>query len=618
MALPPAFMDELRARTPISAVIGRRVRLARSGRNWKGCCPFHGEKTPSFYVYDDHFHCFGCGAHGDAIGFVMQSQGAAFMEAVEQLASEAGLSVPKPTPEAAQAERHRLDLNTVLEAAAAAYQRRLHLPEGRAALSYLQTRGLTDETIDRFGLGWSGEGRGALAADLGREGVTQDQLVEAGLMRRDEDTGRVTDLFYNRVMFPIRDRRGRAISFGGRIMGDGQPKYVNGPETELFSKRRNLYGLDQAREAMRAGATLLVVEGYMDVIALHQAGFRGAVAPLGTALTDEQLEALWRLSPAPVLCFDGDAAGGRAAARAAELALPLISAERGLRLMTLPSGEDPDSLVRRQGATTFQSAIDAARPLYEMLYDLLRPSGGANTPEQRASFRNRLIEVTQRIEDKTLGSEYRRVLLDRFFADGRTRPHDRGRRGEGQQRNGQFGGQFGGNRPSGRPQPPRPTPNSDHTGQERARILTAILLRHPTLWHDVYHAYEALPLDPMLDRVRAAMIHWAEHTEVLDTQGLMDHLTSSGLKDDVDNVLAAAPVPLPGCAAPEAMPAEAESGWWHIFGFLNVEHLRQEVAQSQITLARDMTTENQARHQALTEALRKVQSGETDGVELAA
>lgn len=614
MALPPAFMDELRARTPISAVIGRRVRLARSGRNWKGCCPFHGEKTPSFYVYDDHFHCFGCGAHGDAIGFVMQSQGAAFMEAVEQLASEAGLSVPKPTPEAAQAERHRLDLNAVLEAAAAAYQRRLHLPEGRAALSYLQTRGLTDETIGRFGLGWSGEGRGALAADLGREGVTQDQLVEAGLMRRDEDTGRVTDLFYNRVMFPIRDRRGRAISFGGRIMGDGQPKYVNGPETELFSKRRNLYGLDQAREAMRAGATLLVVEGYMDVIALHQAGFRGAVAPLGTALTDEQLEALWRLSPTPVLCFDGDAAGGRAAARSAELALPLISAERGLRLMTLPAGEDPDSLVRRQGSATFQSGIDAARALHEVLYDLLRPAGGANTPELRASFRNRLIEATQRIEDKSLGSEYRRVLLDRFFADGRTRPNDRFKRGDGPSR----GGPFGGNRPPTRPQPPRPTPNADQTGHERARILTAILLRHPTLWHDVYHAYEALPLDPMLDRVRSAMIHWAEHTEVLDTQGLIDHLTSSGLKDDVDSVLAAAPVPLPGCAAPEAMPAEAESGWWHIFGFLNVEHLRQEIAQSQITLARDMTTENQARHQALTEALRKVQSGETDGVELAA
>jgi len=193
MALPPNFLDELRVRTPLPAIIGRRVRLAKSGRQWKGCCPFHGEKTPSFYVYDDHFHCFGCGAHGDAIGFVMQSQGSGFMEAVEQLAAEAGLDVPKPTPEAAEAERLRLDLGAVLDRASEGFQRRLRLPEGRAALDYLRGRGLTEETIQRFGLGWSGEGRGALLADLGRDGVTAEQLIEAGLMRRDDDSGRTYD-----------------------------------------------------------------------------------------------------------------------------------------------------------------------------------------------------------------------------------------------------------------------------------------------------------------------------------------------------------------------------------------------------------------------------------------
>src|SRR3984957_3777513 len=324
MALPPSFLDELRVRIPVPALIGRRVRLARSGKMWKGCCPFHGEKTPSFYVYDDHYHCFGCGKHGDAITFVMESQGASFPEAVEQLAAEAGMQVPTPSPEAAEAEQRRLDLAGVLDAAAASYQRRLFLPEGKAARDYLTNRGLSDDTIHRYGLGWSGEVRGMVAADLAREGVTAEQLVDAGLMRRDDETGRVFDLFFNRVMFPIRDRRGRTISFGGRIMGDGQPKYVNGPETELFSKRRTLYGLDLAREAVRRvqGKTLVVVEGYMDVIALGQAGFDAAVAPLGTALTEEQLTELWRLSPAPVLCFDGDPAGARAAARAAELALP--------------------------------------------------------------------------------------------------------------------------------------------------------------------------------------------------------------------------------------------------------------------------------------------------------
>src|SRR5277367_242754 len=329
MALPASFLDELRTRTPLAAVVGRRVRLARSGRQWKGCCPFHGEKTPSFYVYEDgHYHCFGCGAHGDAIGFVMQSEGAGFMEAVERLATEAGLEVPKLSPEMAEAERRRHDLASVLEAAQASYQRRLFLPEGRHALGYLLARGLSEETIRNFALGWTGESRGGLAADLGRDGVTQDQLVESGLMRRDDETGRAFDLFFNRVMFPIRDRRGRVISFGGRILGDGQPKYVNGPETALFAKRRTLYALDLAREAVRAGAPLVVVEGYMDVIALHEYGFLGAVAPLGTALTEEQLEELWRLSDAPVLCFDGDAAGARATERALATALPFVSTQR--------------------------------------------------------------------------------------------------------------------------------------------------------------------------------------------------------------------------------------------------------------------------------------------------
>ena len=601
MALPAAFVDELRARTPIAAVIGRRVRLARSGRQWKGNFPFHGEKTPSFYVYDDHFHCFGCGAHGDAIGFVMQSQGASFMEAVEQLASEAGLTVPRPTPEAAQAEQRRMDLSGVLEAAAQAYQRRLRLPEGRQAWSYLTGRGLSEDTISRFGLGWSGEGRGALLADLGREGVTQDQLVEAGLMRRDEDSGRVYDLFFNRVMFPIRDRRGRAVSFGGRVMGDGQPKYVNGPETILFSKRRNLYGLDLARDAVRGGASLVVVEGYMDVIALAQAGFGGAVAPLGTALTEEQLDVLWRLSPLPVLCFDGDAAGGRAAARAAELALPMITPERGLRLVSLPAGDDPDSLVRRQGSSAFQAALDGARGLSDSLYDLLRPPPGDTTPEQRAAFRSRLEDAARRIEDKALASEYRRTLLDRFFQEGRNRLSPRG---------------F-----SPRPRAaarPRPSVDLGGIAVERARILTAILLRHPGLWPDVFHAYEALTLDPGCERVRSAMHEWIEAGHALDSAGLMDHLEGSGLTADAKRILAAAPVPLPECAGPDAMPAEAEAGWWHIFGFLNVEHLRQEVARSQADLAMAFTAENLARHQALTEALRKVQSGETDGIDDAA
>ena len=606
MALPPEFLDELRARTPLAAVIGRRVRLARSGRQWKGCCPFHGEKTPSFYVYDDHYHCFGCGVHGDAITFVMQSVGASFPEAVEQLAAEAGMQVPKPTPEAAEAERRRLDLSGVLDAAAASYRRRLALPEGKPAREYLARRGLSDETIERYGLGWSGEGRGAIAADLLREGVTPEDLIEAGLMRRDDETGRVYDLFFNRVMFPIRDRRGRTISFGGRVMGDGQPKYVNGPETALFSKRRTLYGLDLAREAVRQGGTLVVVEGYMDVIALGQAGFGAAVAPLGTALTEEQFSELWRLSPAPVLCFDGDGAGARAAARAAELALPMLAPERTLRLIALPAGEDPDSLVKARGARAFQAILDGARSLADSLYDLLHEGVSDTTPEQRAAFRTRLDEACRKIPDKALGAEYRSVLMDRFFA---SRRRDR----PGMAR----GGNRGAPRPVAVRTAGRPPADANAVAAERARILTAILLRHPDLFRDVEHAFAGLELDPPLAHLRDVLAEWAIDAEVLDSQALMDHLDGFGLRADVDRVLAGTPVPLPGCASSEAMPAEAEEGWWHIFGFLHVDRLREEVALAEANFVRDMTRENLTRHHALAVAFDKVRKGEPDGTELA-
>jgi DNA primase len=618
MALPPQFLDELRARTPLPAVIGRRVRLARSGRQWKGCCPFHGEKTPSFYVYDDHFHCFGCGAHGDAIGFVMQSQGAGFMEAIEQLASEAGLEVPKPTSEAAEADRRRHDLTSVLDAANSAYQRRLHLPEGRAALDYLRGRGLTDATIERFGLGWSGEGRGALIAELKRDGIEQDLLAEAGLLRGGEDGGRVGELFFNRVTFPIRDRRGRVISFGGRTLGDGQPKYLNGPETDLFSKRRNLYALDLARSTR--GAEIVVVEGYMDVIALHQAGFGGAVAPLGTALTEEQLEELWRLTPAPVLCFDGDAAGARAAARSADLALPLLAPDRTLRIAALPDGEDPDTLVRRQGNASFQAVLDAARPLADALYDLLREAGGERTPEQRAAFRTRLESAARRIPDQALASEYRATLLDRFRA-GRPSQWRAGQQRIGLQRSGQHhpGRQFPGQqRPPSARTGPRLVPNADRTVAERMRVLTAILLRHPNLLYDVEHAYEALILLPSLDRLRHALLNWAHAVDVLDSEALMSHLSLSGMTAEAEQALAAVPVPLPSCASPDVMPAEAEAGWWHIFGFLSVERLKEEVAMAEVVFAQDMTTENQNRLRARKEALIKVQCGEPDGIDQAA
>lgn len=588
MPLPSSFLDELRQRTPIAAVVGRKVRLVRSGRQLKACCPFHGEKTPSMYVYDDHFHCFGCGAHGDAISFVMQSEGATFMEAVERLAGEAGLLVPKSEPDAR--ERQRLDLNGVLEAAAASYRRRLFEPEGRPALEYLRGRGLMDDAVRDLGLGWSGEGRGALAAELARDGVTLDLLVQAGLMRGGEAGGeRPVDLFFKRVMFPIRDRRGRIISFGGRALGDGQPKYVNGPETALFSKRRSLYGLDRAHGAVRKGATLIVAEGYMDVIALQIAGFGGAVAPLGTALTEEQLDVLWRLSPQPVLCFDGDGAGGRAASRAATLALPLLSHERTLCFVSLPAGDDPDSLIRREGPSAFKAQIDAARPLSEALYDMLREGAPEpRTPEERAAFRARLEAAAATIPDKALAGEYRRALLDRFFQSRTSRRSTR--KGS----------------PDQKRRVARPVPNSDAVAAEQGRILVAILLNHPGLLADVEHAFAELALPEHLARLRHALVDWSHAAETLDLAGLTDHLHSAGLAEDA----ARARSPLPDCARPDVMPAEAEKGWWHFFGLMHRDRLDDEVAEARRLFDRLQDGPSQRRLIALCATRDALQRGE--------
>jgi DNA primase len=569
----------------------------------KGCCPFHGEKTPSFYVYEDGgYHCFGCGAHGDAISFVMQTQGASFIEAVQSLASEAGLDVPKPSATAEAAERQLLDLQGVLDAAKTYYQQRLAAPGGAAAMAYLRQRGLTDETIARFGLGWSGEGRGALASALNGQGITQDQLLQAGLLRTGEDGQIRGELFFNRVMFPIRDRTGRMISFGGRILGDGQPKYVNGPETALFSKRRTLYGLDLAREASRRGADVVAVEGYMDVIALHQAGFGAAIAPLGTALTAEQLEELWRLSPAPTLCFDGDAAGARAAARVAEAALPNLAPDRSLRIATLPAGEDPDTLVRRHGQERFKAVIDSAQPLAEALFGLLRSAGGDASPEQRAAFRNRLMDAAGRIQDKSLASEYRRALLDRFFESSR-RPAPQRAKFE--------------RHPGGRPGPapvrigPRPSMTADAADIARGRKLTAILLKHPYLLHDLEEAYGSLPLPADMGRIRDAILSHHNQTSEeagrpLDSAALINHLHTLGLSVDLTRALDETP----SCASSTSQPAEAEAGWWHFYGLMHRDGLEDAVTAARHTYETNQDDAAFARLNALCIARDRLRRGE--------
>jgi DNA primase len=527
MAFPPRFLDEIRSRLSIAEVVGRKVRLIRKGREHSGLCPFHNEKTPSFTVSDEKgfYHCFGCGAHGDVIGFAMRANSLSFPEAVERLAAEAGLEVPKATPEERERAVREAGLHDVMEAACAYFERMLRAPEGRAALDYLRQRGLTEETIARFRLGFAPDGRTALKLALLGNGITKELMIEAGLLIQPDEGREPYDRFRGRVMFPISDKRGRVIAFGGRVMGEGEPKYLNSPETPLFHKGRVLFALAQAREAARQAGTLLVCEGYMDVIALHQAGLGYAVAPLGTALTEEQMAELWRLVPEPVLCFDGDNAGRRAAGRALERALPNLKPGLSLRFAELPQGEDPDSLVKSRGTAAMEAVIAQARPLIDMLWELEAAGQKLETPEQRAALEKRLLDQAGRIQDDTVKGHYRPALKDRIWQafkarKPQTKPGSKGA-------SGWTGGK---NRPAGLTAPigggPRlPTPPA----LAQQRLLLAGLISHPEIADQVGERLgNAHFPDAALDKLRQeALKHLADHPE-LDSDGLRHHLAGHG------------------------------------------------------------------------------------------
>ncbi|WP_374448313.1 DNA primase, partial [Stella sp.] len=407
--------------------MGRRVRLVRAGTVLKGLCPFHQEKTPSFTVDERRgtFHCFGCGAHGNAIDFVMRSENLGFREVVERLAGEAGMALPQETP-AARARDDRLSgLHAVLDAAGEWFRERLaDRRSGAAAWDYLARRGLDAAAIERFGIGFAPAGRTRLKEALAGR-FPEEKLVEAGLLVRPEGGGASYDRFRERVMFPIHDQRGRMAGFGGRVIGDGEPKYLNSPETELFQKGRLLYGYHRASGPARRAGEVVAVEGYMDVIALHLAGIETAVAPLGTAMTEQQLALLWRLAPEPILCFDGDAAGRRAAMRAAERALPMLKPGHSLRFASLPPGEDPDSLARGQGAAAMRAVLAAARPLRDLLLEGETAGHTFDTPERRAGLRQRLRELAGRIDDRETQAEYQADFqrrCDEAFGRARGRP----------------------------------------------------------------------------------------------------------------------------------------------------------------------------------------------------
>lgn len=414
--LSPQFLDELRDRVTLSSLVGRTTPLKKAGNEYKACCPFHQEKTPSFWVNDQKgfYHCFGCGVHGDAVRWLTEARGLSFMDAVKELAEQVGMELPKPTAEEQQRRERSAGLQEIMEAAADYFQSALTQTGGAGARAYLVQREISQESLRDFRIGYAPDGRSNLRNGLNH--FSAAQLVEAGLLVSVEDK-EPYDRFRSRVMVPIRDSRGRVIAFGGRILGDGEPKYLNSPDTPLFDKGRVLFNLDRAGPASRQANRVVVVEGYFDVIALDQVGIREAVAPMGTALTEAQLEQLWRLVDEPILCFDGDSAGVKAARRAAERALASLRPGKQLLIAVLPPGKDPDDLLRESGAEVFEKVLDQALPLSSFIYRSEAAKIDRERPEQRAGLRQRLEEIASTCPDRLVADEFGRSFRSFFFED---------------------------------------------------------------------------------------------------------------------------------------------------------------------------------------------------------
>jgi DNA primase len=597
MRFSPQFLDDLRARLPVSEVVGKRVKLKRAGREWKGLSPFQQEKTPSFTVNDQKgfYHDFSSGKHGNIFDFVMETEGVSFPEAVERCAAIAGMPLPAAAPDAARHEQRRKSLYDVMELAAKFFADTLAARIGAKARGYLGDRAISPAAQLQFRLGYSPADRFALKEHLGALGVPTADMVETGLLVAGEDIPVPYDRFRNRVMFPITDIRGRVIAFGGRALEKDAPaKYLNSPETPLFHKGDNLYNLAPARQAAHNGATLIVVEGYIDVIAMVTKGFGGAVAPLGTALTENQLALVWKMTDEPILCFDGDRAGQKAAWRAADLALPLLKPGKSLRFALLPEGQDPDDLARAGGRGAIEEVISAARPLADVIWSREIESGSFATPERRAALEARIGDIANSIHDEVVRRYYRKDLVERLqrtFATETPRGvQGRGLLGREQGRH--FPQRATAPRPSLRarwqampgaptlmPGPyqatsPQLAASPIMRGQRsalsrREALILQCLINHPWLLHQHLEAAAALELaHPEAHRLRAAIMaafahdhhhHSVESTE--PSEKLRADLQEAGLSQILQRVERAITTPAVWGARAGAARADVLSTW---------------------------------------------------------
>lgn len=515
MNFTPQFLEELGKRLTLSQFISKRTRLIKKGKDWTGLCPFHKEKSPSFFVDDlkGLYYCFGCGEGGNLISFVEKTQNVTFVEAVEHLAGIAGMQLPRSTPEDRNTYLKNQSLYEVMELATNWFEENLKSPQGAQAVQYLKNRGLTSEIIHRFRLGFAPDHKTQLQIALVAKGATLEQLHESGLLYLIEEKQEYISRFRGRIMFPIHNDQGKIIAFGGRALGDIQPKYLNSPDTPLFNKGIGLYGFHYAKQN-RPLKNVLLCEGYLDVISCHQYGFHGAVAPLGTALTEAQIQLAWRLSPSPTLCFDGDAAGQKAAMRAQDRALPLINSNYTLNFISLPEGQDPDSLLKDQGSHAFQEILDRPTSFFDHLWAQLQGDISLKSPEKRAFFQKTILEHISKIQDKPLQSAYKNEVFTRL------RTNTKGPQGY------QVSSVSSKTR----------APLNAQTVQRK--IFMAAILNHPSIFDEVSERFMNIDYpETDLERLKSAIIDVAHKNWPENREDLLKILLDLGFRGTLDSVL---------------------------------------------------------------------------------
>jgi DNA primase len=625
MRFPPSFLDEIRARVPVSSVVGRTVQWDRKKTNagrgdYWACCPFHHEKTPSFHADDrqGRYHCFGCKASGDIFRFLTEKQGLPFPEAVERLAADAGLQMPEMSPEAIEREEHRTSLYDVMELAAKFFEEKLQLSEGAAARGYLADRGLTASVQRQFRIGYAPSGRNVLKAWLADKGITAQQLAESGLLVTGEDIAVPYDRFRDRIMFPIRDARGRVIAFGGRAMSPDVPaKYLNSPDTPLFQKGYILYNFDQARGPAHERGTIVAVEGYMDVIAMSRAGLPHAVAPLGTALTEDQLSLMWRAVPEPVLCFDGDMAGLKAAYRALDMALEHLRPGQSLRFALLPQNRDPDDLLRDEGAEAVRQVIDDAQPLVDVLWQRALTENDRRTPEARARFEVDLEQAVRRISDLKVRAHYEAEIATRIRTlwNGETAPSRYRNAGRGRTRPASpRGGRWAAARPWDAKTPASPELRAAasatarvSSGERRESLIVLSVINHPDLLGEEAEHFAAMEFASReLDSLRREIIDMAALEDGLDSARLRHHLNQRNLAASLDRLERQAEKLNSWHVARDAAFKDVRTGFEHMMALHRKTMLERELKAAELALAENPSEENLLH---LNEILEELRSG---------